>query len=109
MKVVAMMDQGNMLLLIPGDDYAEAQKADIPVARVLCRKRRWLMRPVSLHGLMKQGSWKAAELPDQELQMLLADLERVDGPGIDEPWVIGPVKRIAEEEPIKIWRFRPRE
>jgi hypothetical protein len=45
------------------------------------------MHPLPLFRLIESREWEETEMPDAELQGLLSTLERVDGPGIDEPWV----------------------
>lgn len=104
MKVVASMNRGDWLLLIPGDDFEAAQEADVPIVRVLWRSRKWLMRPASLNAQFKQGNWRRAELPDTELQALLGDLERVDGPGVHEPWEITAWQPPHDEAPRRTVR-----
>lgn len=101
MKVVAKSGDDH-LLIIPGDDMEAAMRESLPIARVLWTRRRWLSRPWSLNSLLKQGDWVKAELPEAELRELLANVKRVDGPGVDEPWVL------TRWEPAEEFRKMPR-
>lgn len=101
MKVVGKSGD-DWLLIIPGNDLEAALAEELPIARVLRRRQKWLSRPASLYSLLKQGDWEKAELPDAELRALLSDLKRVDGPGVDEPWVL------TRWEPAEEFRKMPR-
>lgn len=87
MKVVGEAEEGDWLFIIAEDSLDAELMKPTPMVRVLRRSEKWLMRPMTLHSLVKQGNFEPAELPAEELRVLLSDLRRVDGPGVDEPWV----------------------
>jgi len=86
MKVVCQADEGDWLLLIPGDSLEAALNEDSPRARALWRSQKVLTHPVPLYRLLEAREWEETELPDAELRELLSQVT-VDGPGISEPWV----------------------
>lgn len=86
MKVVYQADDGDWLLIIPGDSLEAALNEDAPRARALWRSQRLLTHPVPLYRLLETRDWTETELPDAELRALLSEVE-VEGSGINEPWV----------------------
>lgn len=90
MKVIGEAEEGDWLFIIPEDSLEAEWRKPNPVARVLCRSEKWLMRPVSLYSLFKQGNFDPSAFPDTDLPALLADLKRVDGPGVNDPWLPTP-------------------
>jgi hypothetical protein len=86
MKVVCQADEGDWLLIIPGDSLEAALNEDSPRARALWRSQNLLTRPLPLYRLLETREWEERELPDAELRELLSQVE-VEGSGINEPWV----------------------
>jgi hypothetical protein len=86
MKVVAYTDEGDMLLLIPGESVEAAPaEEDSPRGRVLWISKRRLSAPKPLYRLIETNEWTKTEMADEELQQLLVGVT-VQGTPIDEPW-----------------------
>jgi hypothetical protein len=85
MKVVGYTEEGDMLLIIPGDSLEAALEEDSPRARVLWISQQLLSTPQPLYRLLETRNWQKTEYPDEELPEILAGVT-VQGPPIDAPW-----------------------
>lgn len=85
MKVVGYTEEGDMLLIIPGDSLEAALEEDSPRARILWISEQLLSTPQPLYRLLETRDRKKTEYPDEELPEILAGVT-VQGSRIDAPW-----------------------
>jgi hypothetical protein len=84
LRVIARRGSTTYLLTRETDIVENPQ----PVGRVLNAERKVLLAPINIHSLLGRGYWREAELTPEETEALLASVEIVEGPSIEEPWTL---------------------
>lgn len=87
MRIVARDQNGKYLLLVDGT-LDEALTTAGVVARVYMSDSQTISRPIHLANLVtRPNSYQRYELTEAETADLLRNVQVVEGPGLDEPWL----------------------
>ena len=88
MRTVAKRKDENVFLIIPLDDLeAASQERRLP-GRVYYPDKGLLGPPMNAHSLVTKTQWEDVDLDDAATRAMLAGVTRIQGPGIDEPWLL---------------------
>lgn len=87
MHVIARDSHDYYLVLAVGT-LDEALQQDQPVVRAFDSRAGILCVPMNMHSVLSRVSYQRYELSEEETRQLLSTAKKVEGPGIDEPWLL---------------------